>query len=142
MKTLKTIIPALALVLAFGTAKAYTNDNGKLTKNYAISTFVDAMTNGKVDGLEEVLDGNTKFCVLQGKNMVNYGKAEILDHMNANLKNIKQDCTTSTSLVEDNADVTVLKVDMQYPTFTRSNYVTIANTGNGWKITNVCSVFK
>ncbi len=25
--------------------------------------------------------------------------------------------------------------------FVRSNYVTIANTGNGWKITNVYSVF-
>jgi hypothetical protein len=31
---------------------------------------------------------------------------------------------------------------MKYEGFTRSNYVTLANTSEGWKITNVYSVFK
>ncbi|RCH54250.1 hypothetical protein DJ568_13210 [Mucilaginibacter hurinus] len=141
MKTLKTIIPALALMLTFTFAKAEDNDNGKLTKNYAISTYVDAITLGKVDGLSEILDNDTKFCVLQGKKVTNYGRTEMLNHL-AGLKNIKQACTTTTTLVEDNSEVTVLKVDMQYANFVRSNYVTIAKTGDGWKITNVCSVFK
>jgi hypothetical protein len=143
MKTLKAIIPVLALMLAFGTVKADDKDNGKLTKGYAISTYVDAIAHGKLEGLSEILDNNTKFCVLQGKkNVLNYSKAEMLEYMNSNLKNIEQLCTTTTSLVEDNSEVTVLKVDMQYTNFLRTNYVTIANTGNGWKITNVCSVFK
>jgi hypothetical protein len=33
-------------------------------------------------------------------------------------------------------------VDMKFENFVRSNYVTIANTPSGWKITNVHSVFK
>ncbi|MEO6148866.1 MAG: hypothetical protein ABIP28_01840 [Mucilaginibacter sp.] len=139
MKTLKTIIPVIALLLAFNIVKA--DDNGKLTKTYAVNTYVEAVTNGKLEGFSEVLDNNTKFCVLQGKKVINYSKTEMLDYLGS-LKNIKQVCTTTTSLVEDNSEVTVLKVDMQYENFVRSNYVTIANTGNGWKITNVCSVFK
>ncbi|RYG06379.1 MAG: hypothetical protein EOO07_29140 [Chitinophagaceae bacterium] len=138
MKTLKTIIPVIALIFAFNIVKA---DDGKLTKNNAVNTYIEAVTNGKLEGLNEVLDNNTKFCVLQGKKVMNYGKTEMLEYLGG-LKNIKQTCTTTTSLVEDNSEVTVLKVDMQYTNFVRSNYVTIANTGNGWKITNVCSVFK
>ncbi len=141
MKTLKTIIPAIALLFAFNFVKAADKDNEKLTKNYTVNTYVDAITLGKLEGLNEILDNNTKFCVLQGKKVMNYSKTEVLEHL-GNLKNIKQNCTTTTTLVEDNAEVAVLKVDMQYANFTRSNYVTIANTGNGWKITNVCSVFK
>ena len=43
--------------------------------------------------------------------------------------------------LESNANIAIVKVDMKYSDFTRSNYVTIANTGNGWKITNVYSTF-
>ena len=57
-------------------------------------------------------------------------------------KNIEQICTTSTSIVESNNNVAIVKVSMKYDDFVRNNYVTIANTGNGWKITNVYSVFK
>jgi hypothetical protein len=57
-------------------------------------------------------------------------------------KNVEEDCTTSTSIMESNSDIAVVKVDMQFDSFVRSNYVTIANTGKGWKITSVYSVFK
>ena len=65
----------------------------------------------------------------------------MLDYFKSN-KDIEQTCTTSTSIVESNANVTIVKVAMKYADFVRNNYVTIANTGNGWKITNVYSVFK
>jgi len=72
--------------------------------------------------------------------LVSYTKKEMMDFLNTT-KNIEEDCTSSTSLVETNTDVAVVKVDMQFKTFVRTNYVTIANTGNGWKIINVYSVF-
>ena len=144
MKTLKTIIPVAALLITLGVTTVFAknqHDDDRLTKDYAISTYVDAVTNGKVEGLEAVIDKNTKFCVMQGKTMVSYSKAQVMAHL-TNIKNIKQACTTTTTLVEDNSEVAVLRVDMQYENFTRTNYVTIAHTGDGWKITNVCSVFK
>ena len=140
MKTLKSILLGLAL-LAVGTAvKANNTNDGTLTENHAINTYVDAMTRGKVQGLNDVLDQSAQFSMLRGKTVLSFSKKQMLDYMQAN-KNTEQTCTTSTSVVESNANIAVVKVDMKYEGFVRSNYVTIANTGNGWKITNVYSVF-
>ena len=140
MKTLKSILLGLAL-LAVGTAvKANNTNDGTLTENHAINTYVDAMTRGKLQGLNDVLDQSAQFSMLRGKTVLSFSKKQMLDYMQAN-KNTEQTCTTSTSIVESNANIAVVKVDMKYDGFVRSNYVTIANTGNGWKITNVYSVF-
>ncbi len=140
MKTLKSILLGLVL-LAVGTAvKANNTNDGTLTENHAINTYVDAMTRGKLQGLNDVLDQSAQFSMLRGKTVLSFSKKQMLDYMQAN-KNTEQTCTTSTSIVESNANVAVVKVDMKYEGFVRSNYVTIANTGNGWKITNVYSVF-
>ncbi len=140
MKTLKSILLGVAL-LAVGTAVRANNTNdGTLTENHAINTYVDAMTRGKLQGLNDVLDPSAQFSMLRGKTVLSFSKKQMLDFMQAN-KNTEQTCTTNTSIVESNANIAVVKVDMKYDGFVRSNYVTIANTGNGWKITNVYSVF-
>lgn len=142
MKTLKSLMLGLALLVAGATANAATKIDGEnLTKNFAINTYIDAMTRGKLSGFSEVVDPSAKFSMLRGKTMLSFGKTEIFAQLKAD-KNTEQDCVTSTSVVESNNDLAVVKVDMKYSTFTRSNYVTITNTGSGWKITNVYSVFK
>lgn len=140
MKTLKSIMLGLALLLLCDAVKA-NNIDDRLTPNYAINTFVDAMTRGKLAGINEVLDKSVEFSMLRGKTVLSFTRSEMLEFLKSN-KNIEQTCTTSTSIVESNANVTIVKVAMKYSDFVRNNYVTIANTGNGWKITNVYSVFK
>jgi hypothetical protein len=141
MKTLKSIALGLALLATVCVAKAADKPVERLTKNYAINTYIDAMSRGKLQGMSEVLDATAKFSMLRGTKVMSYGKAEMLGFLKAN-QNIEQTCTISTSVVENNDDVSVVKVDMQYDGFVRSNYVTVANTGEGWTITNVYSVFK
>jgi len=140
MKTLKSILLGLALMVVCGAVKANNSDDGKLTQTHAINTYVDAMTRGKLQGLSDVLDQCAQFSMLRGKTVLSFSKKQMLDYLQAN-KNTEQTCTTSTSIVESNANVAVVKVDMKFDGFVRSNYITIANTGNGWKITNVYSVF-
>jgi len=141
MKTIKTIVAALLLVVTFGAAKANTIDNEILTVNHAVNTYVNAMTHGQVSDLANVIDANAKFTMLRGKKMLSFNKADILGSVQEN-ENVDQDCKTTTTVRESNSDLTVVKVDMKYAGFTRSNYVTLANTADGWKITNVYSVFK
>lgn len=142
MKTLKSIIAALALIIVCGVAKANVKAEGdNLTRNFAINTYVDAMTRGKVQGLGDVIDQSAKFNLLRGKSVLSFTKNEMIESVNAN-KNTEQNCTTSTTVMESNSDLAVVKVDMQFDGFVRTNYVTVANTGKGWKITNVYSVFK
>lgn len=140
MKTLKSIMLGLAMLAFCGAVKANTKDNGKLTPNYAVNTYVDAMTRGRISGLKDVLDNSVTFNTVRGKQVLSFSKKQMLDYFKSN-GNTEQICTTSTSVVESNANIAIVKVDMKYADFTRSNYVTIANTGNGWKITNVYSVF-
>jgi predicted outer membrane protein len=141
MKTLKSIMLGLLLLVVCGAAKATGTDAEKLTKNYAINTYIDAMSRGRLDGMKDVLAPDAAFSMLRGKQVESFTKKQMLDYMQAN-KNVEQACTVSTSVVESNADISLVKVDMKFDGFVRSNYVTLANTGDGWKITNVYSVFK
>ena len=143
MKTLKTTILALVIVLGLGAAKANTvaTKTEKLTVSYAVDTYVNAIVHGKIDGLNDIIDNNAKFSILRGKEVLSFNKADEMAFVKAN-KNIELDCTTQTSISQTNADFTVVKIDMKFKDFTRSNYVTMANTGNGWKITSIYSVFK
>jgi hypothetical protein len=142
MKTLKSIILGLILLVVCSAAKATTyTDGDNLTQTYAINTYIDAMTHGKLKGLNEVLDQDAKFTMLRGKTVLNFSKDEMVESLGAS-KNVEQACTTTTSIVESNEAMAVIKVDMQFDGFLRSNMVTVTNTGKGWKITNVYSVFK
>ncbi|GAA4904245.1 hypothetical protein [Mucilaginibacter defluvii] len=142
MKNLR-ILFAMLLMLAGSLAKANNDDDYKLTKTYATNIYVEAVTLGKLGGFENILDKDAKFCILMGnKRVATYGKAEMLKYMEANLKGIKQLCDTHSTVVEENGQMSVLKVEMKYGNFIRTNYVTFADTGKGWKITNVCSVYK
>ena len=142
IKTLKLILSGIALLIVCNTAKASSYSDGEnLTRTYAINTYVDAMTRGKLQGLNDVVDQNAKFSMLSGKKILSFTRDQVFELLKLN-KNVEEDCTTSTSIMESNSDLAVVKVDMQFVGFVRSNYVTIANTGKGWKITNVYSVFK
>lgn len=143
MKTLKTIILGLAAVLTFGaaSAKPIHTANEKTSVNYAVTAYVNAVMHGQNAALSEVLDNNFKLSMLRGKTMISCNKAELLDFLKTT-ENIQQDCKSTVTVNESNADITVVKMNMQYKNFVRTNYVTLANTADGWKITNVYSVFK
>lgn len=142
MKIVKLIVPLLSLMIAFTTATAKSIfDDGIYTKAHAIDTYVDAMTRGKLDGFDQVIDSSAKFTMLRkDKRLISHNKAEMMSFLNK-IRNIEENCTTSTAIIQNTADMIVAKIDMQFEGFTRSNYVSIANTGNGWKIINVYSVF-
>ncbi|QXV65438.1 nuclear transport factor 2 family protein [Mucilaginibacter achroorhodeus] len=139
MKTLRNLTAVVALMITCSFAKA-DEPAVNLTRVHAINTYLDAMTRGKIEGLNQVVDASAKFSILRGKSIVSFDKKQMTDFLKEQ-KNVEQTCTTNTEVVESNSHIAVVKVDMKYNGFTRSNYVTIANTGNGWKITNVYSVF-
>jgi len=141
MKTLKTITLGLIMVVAFASAKAYTIAGNELTVTHAVNTYINALAHGQVSDMNVVIDQNAKFSMLRGTKVLSLTKEQVIESVKNN-ENVDQQCTVSTSISESNNDVTIVKVEMKYSTFTRTNYVTLANTGNGWKITDVYSVFK
>jgi hypothetical protein len=139
MKTLKSIVAAFMLLAVCGAAKATSND-GKLTKSYAINTYIDAMTRGRLNGLGEVLDKSASFNTVRGKEVLSLDRKQELNFLEG-IGKAEQNCVTNTSMVESNDNIAIVKVDMKYDGFTRSNYITIAHTAAGWKVTNVYSTF-
>ncbi|MGI4804596.1 MAG: nuclear transport factor 2 family protein [Janthinobacterium lividum] len=141
MKTLKTIFIALLVTLTFTVAKANTpNIKERLTMRYAINTYVDAFTHGKSAGIAEIIDDNAKFSHNRGQQVISFSKSQILQSLDSE-QNIEQNCTTNTKVIESTTNLVVYKVQMKYQNFSRINYVTMTDTGNGWKITNVSTIF-
>jgi len=143
MKTLKTGIVGLAIVLTFGAANATTikNNNYGATVNEDVTTYVNAISHGELKGLNALLDDHLKYSVARGSETLVFGKAEFIQSVQAD-KNVEQNCTISTSVDDSTPDVTIAKVEMKYEGFTRTNYVTMVNSARGWKITNIYSTFE
>jgi hypothetical protein len=141
MKTSKSIVMGLLLLMVCGAAKATDAPAKKLSRPYVINSYVDAMIRGRLNGLNKILAPSAEFSMMRGKQLLSFDKTQMLDYMQSN-KNVDMACTTSTSVIESNPDITMVKVDMKFDGFVRSNYITLTDTADGWKITNVYSVFK
>jgi hypothetical protein len=131
----------LLLLMVCGAAKATNAFAKRSSRPYVINSYIDAMIRGRLNGLNNVLAPSAEFSMMRGKQLVSFDKTEMLDYMQSN-KNVEMACTTSTSVIESDPDITLVKVDMKFDGFVRSNYLTLTNTTDGWKITNVYSVFK
>lgn len=132
---------ALVFTMACSAANAADPPASRLTKKYVVDTYVNAMTRGKLTGIDDALDQNAKFGMLRNKRIENFGKSDMIDYFKSNL-GVQQNCITKIDTFENNADMALVKVDMHYNNFVRSNYITMVSTAGGWKITNVYSVVK
>ncbi len=131
----------IALLAVFGAANIAKASGVPLTENDVINTYVSAMTQGDLTGINAVLDKGATFSMLQANKVVNISKDDMLAFLKST-QGVQQDCVTTSSVIESNANNSVVRVDMQYGEHVRSNYVTMVNTENGWKITDVYTIFK
>lgn len=139
--TLKTTIIVMLLTVTYNFTKAATpNVNEKLTMRYAIAAYVDAFAHGHFDGLTDVIDDSAKFTQTRGQKILSFSKNDIMESLKGQ-QNVEQNCKTTSRIVENTGNLVVYKVQMKYENFSRINYVTMTDTGAGWKITNVSSVF-
>lgn len=141
MKTLHTLCLAFFLLATTFCAKADEPTAAKFTRSYTLSSYINTMVKGQITGFEAALDPSVTFSVMRGQKLITFKKEDMLDFIKKN-KGVVQNCITTTTQLQSSADMCVMQVDMKYDNFTRSNYITMANTGDGWKITNVHSVFR
>ncbi len=136
MKTLKTLTAALLIAFSFSAFAADGSKSEKLEMNYALKTYIDALTRGKIAPLDEVLDKDVKFTTTRGAKIFNHNKAAMLNSLKDS-ENVIYDCVTEFNVVESTPTMSLVKVIMKYKGFSKINYVSLANTSKGWKITNV-----
>ena len=141
MKRLTCIALSLLMAMSLGSTKAKSVKPATLTVDYVVSAYVDAIAHGKIKNIADVFTDDLKYSMVRGSVTKVYGKADVLEYFN-NLKDVEQDCVVKVSVNDKTPDVVIAKVSMKFPTFTRTNYVTMVNSGKGWRITNVYSDFK
>ena len=141
MKTLRAMMMGLALLLVCGASQAAPLKSSDNSKDKAINTYLDAVVHGKLNGISDAIDDDAKFNMTRGDRVNTLTKSQILDALKAN-ENIDQDCQCTKTVIRDDDDTKVLKVDMKYTDFTRTDVITTEHAGSGWKITKVETSFK
>ena len=140
MKTLKLTI-LIGFLLLFGTAKAdKPKTHASFSITFSITAFIDADARGLCDGLADIIADNARFDLMRGNQIISINKKQLLNQMET-LRGVQQNCTTKFDILETRGSYVLIKVEMKYPTFVRVNYVTMNECSDGWKITNVTSVF-
>jgi len=142
MKTLKAMMVGMALLLVCGISQAApTTSYDNSTKDEVMNTYLNAVVHGKLSGIDDAIDDDAQFDMKRGDNINTLTKSQILDALKTNA-NVEQDCQCTKTVVRDEDDIHVIKVDMKYTDFTRTDVITAQHEGNKWKITKVETSFK
>jgi len=140
MKTLKTLAASLLTIVSLSAFAADGEKSEKLKIDYTLNTFVDAMANGKMADLGDILDEQMKFTVVRSEKMINYSKSQLLNSLKQS-ENVVQNCETDYDVEKINSSQALVKVIMKYERFTKINYINLDNTKTGWKITSISSSY-
>lgn len=131
----------LALLLVCSISQAASTGHSGSTKDEVLDTYLNAIVHGKLSGVNDVIDDDAQFNMKRGDRVNNLTKAQIMDALKSN-ENIDQDCQCAKTVLQDDDAKKVLKVDMKYSDYTRTDVVTAEHVGSGWKITKVETSFK
>lgn len=137
MKTLKKTALTLTFLL-FACFMVKAELPNRVDKNVAevLSKYIASVTTGEVHDFKELLSDDFIQHIDCNRKGLNYNKKQFIASLKL-LDNFDLNCTTDYSLVEEKDDFVIAKVDMKFPTFTKTNYVTMSETEEGWKITNI-----
>ncbi len=141
MKTLKSMVAGIALLLACITANAAVKSHAtQPTQKDVVNIYIGAITNGKTENLDKVLGDDLQFNMQRGQRVNTLTKEQLLDYLKNNAVAGGAVDTTTTVLTDDE-NTSKIKIDFKYDGYTRTDVVTL-DKSFGWKITSVNSTFK
>ncbi|MDB5141753.1 MAG: nuclear transport factor 2 family protein [Mucilaginibacter sp.] len=142
MKTLRAMAMGLALLLVCGVSQAASiTSHGNSTKDEVIDIYLNAVVHGKLNGISEAIDDYAQFDMKRGNSVNTLSKSQILKALKSG-ENIEQDCQCTKTVLQSDDEKSVVKVDMKYNDFTRTDVITAQRAGNGWQITKVETSYK
>ena len=140
MRTLKSILAGIALLFICVAANAITKPTtGKLTRDEVLKIYIDATTNGNAGKLDNVLADDLQFYLQRGDYVNTLDKTELIDYVKNNTTPDPSVKTTTTIMREDD-NSSVIKVVFKYDGYSRTDEVTLNKTF-GWVITTVVCKF-
>ena len=140
MKTLKAMVMGVALLFVCAMTQAAPAGHN-LTKDEVLDTYLNAVVHGKTAGIDDAIDDDATFSMQRGENVNTLTKSQVISSLKAN-ENIEQDCQCAKTVLQNDDDISKVKVEMKYKDFTRIDVVTASRDGKKWQITNVETSYK
>lgn len=139
MKTLEKIAFAVLLTLfSYGFIQAAPKP--LKTVNQVLTSYIDCTTQGNLDNLNQVLGEDFRHTMKRNGSMFTVNKKTMMDFLRST-KNVRQNCETTYTIVEESDDCVIAKVSMKYPEFTKVDYVTLCACDEGWAVSQVVSTY-
>jgi len=127
MKNLKSLLSAVALLFICVAANATVKPIAdKPTKDDVINIYIDAVAHGKPAGLANLINDQLQFNIQRGENVTTLDKGQFMDYVKSGASSDAPASTTST-IVQEDENTYVVKVDFKYGDLTRSVLVTLQN---------------
>jgi methyl coenzyme M reductase beta subunit len=140
MKTIKSILAGLIILIASVATSNAAVKMGGPSQNDVLNMYISAITTGKTTDLDKFLDNGLQYNVHVGEKTNTLSKEQLVDYLkNATIIDAPQN--TVVTVVEQDDNVVKMKVELKYEGFTRTDVVTISKFF-GWKITNIDSTSK
>ncbi len=140
MKTLKSILAGITLLFICVAANAITKPaTGKLTRDEVVKIYIDATTSGNVSSLDNVLADDLEFEIQRGGYVNTSDKNQLMDYVKNNTV-ANASVKTTTTVVQEDDNFSVIKVEFKYDGYSRTDEVTLKKTF-GWVITSVVSKY-
>lgn len=141
MKTsIKLFVTAMLFVATTAFAKAETRTINKIATESTIDQYIQIVANGNTKNLQTVFSDQFIQQINNKGKISTHNKAQVVRFLKGQ-QNIKQNCDTAYTIIEQNDDGAIAKVEMIYDGFTKVDYVTLSNEGNRWKVSNVMSTY-
>ena len=131
----------LALLLVGSISQAAPKSHGNSTKDEVLDTYLNAVMHGKLAGVNDAIDDDAQFNMKRGDRVNTLTKAQIIDALKSS-ENVDRDCQCAKTVLQDDDAKKVLKVDLKFSDYTRTDVITTERIGSGWKITKVETSFK
>ncbi len=142
MKTFITsIFAAFIIVSSFTVSKAEGRPSDIAEVNHTLEQYVATVSQGQADHLDRLFSDAFVLRVNGNAKPTAYNKAQVIDLLKGN-KNIKQQCSTTYSIVDENNGCSIAKVEMKYQNFTKVDYVTITKDAAGYQVSQVVTTYK
>lgn len=142
--TMKTFITsffaAILIISASAFAKAETKASRLATTTNSVDLYIESITKGNVESLNDLFSAQFRQNTNANGKVTTHTKEELVNFMKRQ-KNIKQNCSSSYTLIEQNATTAIAKVEMKYRDFTKVDYVTLGREGNDWKVNQVVTTY-
>lgn len=142
MKTLIKTLSVAMLFLATSTGtKAGTTELIKQATAHAVSRYIEIVVNGFVENVADLFSDQFSQSTNANGKVVTHTKSQVINFIKKH-KNVKQACSTSYALIDQNNANSVAKVEMKYLEFTRVDYLMLSPEGKNWKVNQVITTFK